>query len=91
MIQKTVTGVQVWVLTSVLGLSSVILGVFAFSMYTSFLSLEKAVNAIAGDIGIIKNEQRHQLIEASKLSSILENVKVELIMLDRRISRIENK
>ncbi len=91
MIQRTVTGVQVWVLTGVLGLSSVILGVFAFSMYTSFLSLEKAVNAIANDIGIIKNEQRHQLIEAGKLSSILENVKVELIMLDRRISRIENK
>lgn len=86
---RRVTNVQVWVLTGVLTISLSMLGVFSYSMYETFNQLQKSVTAIAQDIAIIKNDQRHQSNDYLRLQGILDVHDKALNLLEKRVTKLE--
>lgn len=90
-IQKSVTGLQIWLLLAVLGVSVSLLSFWAFSMYQTFEGLQKSVNQISSDIAVIKNDQKHQLVENSQLRLLYENLFLKVTDIDRRLLKIEVK
>lgn len=90
-IQKSVSGLQVWLLLAVLGVASALLSFWAYSMYQTFEGLQKSVNQISNDIAVIKNDQKHQLIENGQLRLLYENLFLKVTDIDRRLLKIEVK
>lgn len=88
-LQRSVSGLQVWILVAVLGICGAILGTFAFQMYQTFDGLQKSVNQISSDIAVIKNDQKHQLVENSQLRVLYENLFLKVTDIDRRLLKIE--
>lgn len=90
-LQRSVSGLQVWILVAVLGICGAILGTFAFQMYQTFDGLQKSVNQISSDIAVIKNDQKHQLIENNQLRLLYDALGIRVSDIDRRLLKIEYK
>lgn len=90
-IQKSVSGLQIWLLLAVLGASVSILTFFAYNMYMTFDGLQKSVNQISSNIAVIQNDQKHQIIESTQMKVMYENVYIKLNDVDRRVLKLEFK
>ncbi len=85
----TISGLQVWILTAVLGLSMSMLGFFSYNMYNTFDELQKSVRIIANDISIIKYTQTFYSNQQIKTEERILNIAKELNDVEKRVTKLE--